>query len=311
MARGRTTGSIVSLLIPRVLLGASVFFLALSFIIYTTWKFSEQPLPRDYAMHISTVPSTAVGSLAQGQTVYKDSSIVFGEPADRENVTAQARTTVRSDEQIIYREEDAVTLSRGTAYPVETASARYSGGAPGLIAGSTLNHPSFVRVGLQYRFPPTAGKSSYSYFDTVLQTSVPVDFVDAVPYHGEEVFTFHQEIGPVRVIDGYYAVERDITVEPFSGMIVDMKERPLWLSAPTEASAKERTAEFFAGSSSVEGAVFSARFDWDETSTSTQWAEAERKLSAFHAMRVTQYLTRTLSFLLLIAAAITYLRARS
>ncbi|WP_192796135.1 MULTISPECIES: porin PorA family protein [Corynebacterium] len=311
MARGSRTGSIVSLLIARVFLGAAVFFVALSFIIYTTWKFSEGSLPRSYATHVTTVPSIAVGSLAGGQTVSKESSVVLGEPADWENVTAEARTTVRSQEQLLYREEDSVILSRGTGYPVETASSRYTGGAPGLIVGSTLTHSSFVRVGLNYRFPPTAGKSSYPYFDTVLQASVPVDFVDAVDYHGEEVFTYHQEIGPVRVIGGYYAVERDITVEPFTGMIVDLKERPLWFTAPDTPTAEQRTAEFFAGASSVEGTVFSARFDWDEGTTSQQWAEAERKLSAFHAMRFTQYLSRTLSFLLLIAAAVTYLRARS
>lgn len=323
-ARSASSRSRLSSVLASVFAVAAVFFLALSFIIFTTWKFSELPVPRDAQLQWITAPSRAVGSLVgatedadDGPVVSRTTSVSFGMPADREEVTVHAHSRVLSTSErgfetgsALFEEKDTVLLNRGTAYPVDEPAASFDSGARGLIEGHKYHSEPAVRTGLQYRFPATTDKASYLFFDTILDKSVPIDFVDVRTYHGKQVFTFEHELGPVEVDGGYVAIRRHLAVEPTFGIIVDMQEHPLWFTADSQAEAEQIAAGFFERGETT-GAVFSAEFNWDEATKDAQWAEASRHLEAFDAMRLGQYLTRAAAFILFIAAAVAFVRSKN
>lgn len=174
--------------------------------------------------------------------------VTVQDPADGEVVTLQAaRSMIRTDDpesEPLDATVDRVSLDRRSGLPVPDPPASFQTEAdrPGATA---------VRDGYQYKFPFDTQRESYPYYDTTLGSSAPIDFVDAErAERGLRLYHFQQRIGPTNLrllrddealtlpasawglagddqvtFDLWYAVTRDIWVEPVSGAIVAQEEQ--------------------------------------------------------------------------------------
>lgn len=179
------------------------------------------------------------------------------EPSDGTRMTLQtgqtvARTDVEGDAGLLTGSIDRVTVDRATGMPLADPVAQLQA-----VKGS----PSveLPRDGLQYVFPVGTQQQSYPYFDLVARASTNVDFVEETTIDGLPVYHFTQVVGPVDLLRAtrdstmrqgltreqwglseagdadanevvlmsrYYRNVRDIYVEPQSGTIVSLNERP-------------------------------------------------------------------------------------
>jgi Porin PorA len=175
------------------------------------------------------------------------------EPSDADKMTIQAGTTLRrtdkqGDTGLLTASVDRVTVDRKTGMPVEdpVGSIQIEGTKPA---------EEVAHDGLQYRFPFDTEQKTYPYFDINARDSFDIDFVEETEINGQKVYHFHQKIDPVDlskvvasptnkltlpaakwgVVGGstpvtmtrWYSNERDLWIEPVTGVIVKGQEKPV------------------------------------------------------------------------------------
>ncbi|MBN4927680.1 DUF3068 domain-containing protein [Hoyosella rhizosphaerae] len=220
--------------------------------------------------------------------------VTVEDPSDDRNATLQGGFTfMRADTSpgrgLLGAHIDRVTIDRETAVPVNEpiASLQTDREAPAA---------QLPRDGLQYQFPYGTEKRSYPFYDLTARSSFDIDFVEETTVDGMTVYRFRHTIEPVDlfratrdqtnrigmpksawgIADGaadadeivfmsrHYTVERDLWVEPASGMIVD---------------SRERVKQFF-GMNPTDEAVtvlsYDLRFTNDTISALASQAQAER-----------------------------------
>jgi hypothetical protein len=178
--------------------------------------------------------------------------LTIEEPSDAEKMTIQAGTTLRrtdkqGDTGLLTATVDRVTVDRKTGMPVDDpiGSIQVEGTKPA---------EEVAHTGLQYRFPFDTEQKSYPYFDINARETHDVDFVEETEINGTTVYHFQQKLGPVdlsKVVNSptnklslpaakwgvpggntpvtmtrWYSNERDLWVEPKTGVIVKGQEKP-------------------------------------------------------------------------------------
>jgi hypothetical protein len=179
------------------------------------------------------------------------------EPSDADRMTLQtgqtvARTDREGDAGLLTGFIDRVTVDRATGMPTGDPVAQLQA-----VAGTPpIELP---RDGLQYVFPVDTQQQTYPYFDLTARATTDVEFIEETTIDGLPVYRFSQEVGPVDLLRAtrdtsmrqgltregwglaesgdadadevvfmtrFYRNVRDIYVEPQSGMIVNINERP-------------------------------------------------------------------------------------
>jgi hypothetical protein len=198
-----------------------------------------------------------VDAISANVPIRTQSYTTVEEPSDAEKMTLQtgftaARTDREGDAGLITGSIDRVTVDRVTGMPV---------GDPVAQLQAVRGQPAveLPRDGLQYVFPIDAEQKSYPYYDLTARASAPIEFVEETTIDGLPVYHYSQEIGPVDLVRAtrdaslrlgmtreqwgiespegsdpneivlmsrYYRNTRDVFVDPASGTIVDMAERP-------------------------------------------------------------------------------------
>lgn len=150
------------------------------------------------------------------------------------------------DPRLINATVDKVTLDRVSSEPVNNEDS-----PNGVWTNAGGQMQEVPREGLQYKFPFNVDKSSYPYFDLTSRTTNPIDFAGEESIDGLEVYHFTQEISPVDLaksvggptdsltvppsalglpgdedvrVDRFYTNQRDLWVDPVTGVIVKGKE---------------------------------------------------------------------------------------
>ncbi|MBD0323367.1 MAG: DUF3068 domain-containing protein [Aldersonia sp.] len=174
------------------------------------------------------------------------------EPSDADKMTIQAGTTLRrtdkqGDTGLLTASVDRVTIDRRTGMPMDdpVGSIQVEGNRP----AEEVSH-----TGLQYRFPFDTEQKTYPYFDINARQTFDMNFVEETEINGTKVYHFNHKIEPVDLskvvnsptnrlslpaakwgVEGgnapvtmtrWYANERDLWVEPQTGVVVKGQEKP-------------------------------------------------------------------------------------
>lgn len=177
--------------------------------------------------------------------------VTVEDPSDANRVTLQAGQTLRRIDMqgstgLVSANVDRVTLDRVTAMPIDdpVGSIQVSATAP----AEEVPH-----TGLQYKFPFDAQQQSYPYFDLTARQSFDINFVEETEINGTKVYHYNQKIGPIDLstvtndpasklalpadtwgvpggqlpitMTRWYQNERDVWVEPETGVIVKGQEQ--------------------------------------------------------------------------------------
>lgn len=248
-----------SRILACILVGLGAFLLAVAILVptYTVGQLKKTPLD----LEVTTV-AEGTGSVLDAQAllagnvevdqnvpIVAQRYVTVEEPSNAEDITIQAGVTLRrtdkqGDTGLLSAYVDKATFDRKTSMPTEPVG----------TVQTAPNQPAeeVPRDGLQYKFPFDVEKKSYPYFDLTARESSPIEFVEETEINGLPVYHFSQSVGPVdlsKVSDSptnklklpakvwgvpggdlpitmtrYYTNERDLWVEPETGVIVKGKE---------------------------------------------------------------------------------------
>ncbi|WP_068274611.1 DUF3068 domain-containing protein [Aldersonia kunmingensis] len=246
-------------------LGAFLIVAALLLPTYSVNKLGKTPLDLEITT-VATTPdeggevlvasslTSATGSATvdKGVPMVSQRFLTVEEPSDADKMTIQAGTTLRrtdkqGDTGLLTASVDRVTVDRKTGMPVDDpiGSIQVDGTRP----ADEVSH-----TGLQYRFPFDTEQKSYPYFDINSRETHDIDFVEETEINGTTVYHFRQKLDPVdlsKVVPSatnkltlpaakwgvpggeapvtmtrWYSNERDVWVEPVTGVIVKGEEKP-------------------------------------------------------------------------------------
>lgn len=188
-------------------------------------------------------------------------NVTVQDPSDEDVITVQAgqrllrmdkpapksEAPTAKDPRLVNATVDKVTLDRITSLPVNDPD---SPNGVWTDAGGQMQE--VPREGLQYKFPFEVDKTSYPYFDLTSRTTNPIDFAGEEEIGGMEVYHFTQKVGPVDLaqtvggttdkltipakalgvtgdedvtVHRFYTNERDLWVDPVTGVIVKGREQ--------------------------------------------------------------------------------------
>lgn len=246
-------------------LGAFLIVAALLLPTYTVNKLAKTPLDLEITT-VATTPDSGgevlnattltspigAAQVSKGVPLVSQRFLTVEEPSDADKMTIQAGQTLRrtdkqGDTGLLTATVDRVTVDRKTGMPVDdpVGSIQVEGSKP----AEEVSH-----TGLQYRFPFDTEKKSYPYFDINARETHDIDFVEETEINGTTVYHFHQKVSPVDLskvvpsatnkltlpaakwgVEGgqtpvtmtrWYTNERDVWVEPKTGVIVKGEEKP-------------------------------------------------------------------------------------
>ncbi|MFC4604128.1 DUF3068 domain-containing protein [Rhodococcus kronopolitis] len=290
-----------------ILVGLGAFLLAAALLIptYTVDKLKKTPLD----LEVTTI-ATGNGdvldakALAAGKAVVDTNVplvaqryVTVVDPSNADDITVQAGQTVRrtdkkGDTGLLTASVDTVTLDRVSSMPVAdgTSTIQTEPDKPAKVVKD--------RDGLQYKFPFDAEQKAYPYFDLNSRETQDVNFVEETEINGMKVYHYNQKVAPVDLstvvasptnklslpaatwgVEGgdapvtmsrWYANERDLWVDPVTGVIVKGQEK-LYQYYAREADKPEVT-------------VLKATLPFDEDTIAYQVGQAKDgadKLSLF------------------------------
>jgi Porin PorA len=247
-------------------LGTFLIVAALLLPTYTVNKLAKTPLDLEITT-VATTPDkgaevlnatslttgTGPATVDKGVPMVSQRFLTIEEPSDAEKMTIQAGTTLRrtdkqGDTGLLTATVDRVTVDRKTGMPVDDpiGSIQVEGTKP----AEEVSH-----TGLQYRFPFDTEQKSYPYFDINSRETHDINFVEETEINGTTVYHFNQVLEPVdlsKVVNlptnkltlpaakwgvaggstpvtmtRFYSNERDVWVEPKTGVIVKGQEKPV------------------------------------------------------------------------------------
>ncbi|WP_305092797.1 DUF3068 domain-containing protein [Prescottella sp. R16] len=250
-----------SRILACVLVGLGTFLLAIAIMVpaYTVDKLKKTPLD----LEVTTV-ATGNGDVLDSKALLAGKAevntnvpivaqryVITQEPSDSQVVSVQAgQTLIRTDKQgdtgLLTATVDTVTLDRVSSMPVEPPV--------GTIQTSPTGQAQEVsHTGLQYKWPFDAEKKSYPYFDLNSRTSQDIDFVEETEINGMKVYHYNQTIEPTDLskvvpeptnkltlpastwgvpgddqpitMTRWYTNERDVWVDPVTGVVVKGQEK--------------------------------------------------------------------------------------
>lgn len=250
-----------SRILACVLVGLGTFLLAVAILIpaYTVDKLKKTPLD----LEVTTV-ATGTGDVLDSKALLAGKAevntnvpivaqryVITEQPSDAEVISLQAgQTLIRTDKQgdtgLLTATVDRVTADRVSSMPVEppVGSIQTEPGKP----ADEVSH-----TGLQYKWPFDAEKKSYPYFDLNARTSQDINFVEETEINGMKVYHYNQVIEPVDLskvvaaptnkltlpaktwgvpgddqpitMTRWYQNERDVWVDPVTGVVVKGQEK--------------------------------------------------------------------------------------
>ena len=325
----RRSGS--SRILACILVGLGVFLVVAAILVPTYTVDTLKKIPLD--LEVTTVAegpgdvlnaTALIAGKAQVNTnvpIVAQRYVTVEDPSDADKVTLQAGLTLRRIDMqgstgLITATVDRVTLDRVTAMPIDDpiGSLQVSATAP----AEELSH-----TGLQYKFPFDAQQQSYPFFDLTARQSFDINFVEETEINGTKVYHYNQKVGPVDLskvtndpanklalpadtwgvpggqlpitMTRWYQVERDVWVEPQTGVIV---------------KGQEQLYQYYARSADKpEVTVLKTTLPFNEQTIENQLAQAKDgmdKLSLFG--RILPIIAGILGILALIAGIIIGLR---
>ncbi|WKD59956.1 porin PorA family protein [Corynebacterium caspium] len=153
-------------------------------------------------------------------------------------------------------------------------------------------HP-VVRDGLEWIFPANTAQQTYLFYDPIAQVSMPLDYAGKTKIHDLNAFVFAQEIAPMELtLPGLtpgtkYGVNREVVVEPKSGLIINISEK----------------VQVMRGNE----AVVDTALEWDEKTQTTQAMQAGKIIVRGQFLAAWSWLCR-LAFIMLLAGVIREIR---
>jgi len=250
-----------SRILACVLVGLGTFLLAVAFLVpaYTVDKLKKTPLD----LEVTTVaPGTGdvldskalLAGKAEVNTnvpIVAQRYVITEQPSDADVVSIQAgQTLIRTDKQgdtgLLTATVDRVTADRVSSMPVEppVGTIQTSADKP----AEEVHH-----TGLQYKWPFDAEKKSYPYFDLNVRKSQDINFVEETEINGMKVYHYNQTIEPTDLskvvpeptnkltlpaktwgvpgedqpvtMTRWYQNERDVWVDPITGVVVKGQEK--------------------------------------------------------------------------------------
>lgn len=211
---------------------------------------------------------------------------------------------------------DRVRVTRRSTYPVAQPASRLTFTLPRV--DGEIDTGEFARSGLQYFFPFAVERRSYDRFDPLTRRADPIDFVGELPRNGLDTYQFHHRLSGLPLADplasaysptgqeqAHYAVDRTVWVEPESGIILDsVEEFHVYLAADGQ-QARQRADRPEAGHT-----IYHATLGWDEETRAAQHDLAAPLVSQLRGLQVLATLSKTLGIVLLITAAVLFVRRR-
>ncbi|MFF0817949.1 DUF3068 domain-containing protein [Rhodococcus sp. NPDC003318] len=250
-----------SRIIACILVGLGAFLLAAALLIptYTVGKLKKTPLD----LEVTTIAEGTgdvldAKSLTSGKAVVNTNVpivsqryITVVDPSDADRITIQAGQTLRrtdkqGDTGLLTALIDRVTLDRVTSMPIQDPV--------GTIQTDASKPAEEVEhTGLQYKWPFDAEQKAYPYFDVNARATQDIDFVEETEINGMKVYHYNQKVGPVDLskvvssptnklalpadtwgVEGgtapitmtrWYTNERDVWVDPVTGVVVKGQEQ--------------------------------------------------------------------------------------
>lgn len=245
-----------------ILVGLGTFLLAVAILIpaYTVDKLKKTPLD----LEVTTV-ATGTGDVLDSKALLAGKAevntnvpivaqryVITEQPSDAEVISLQAgQTLIRTDKQgesgLLTATVDRVTADRVSSMPVEPPVGT-------IQTSSTEPAEEVSHTGLQYKWPFDAEKKSYPYFDLNSRTTQDINFVEETEINGMKVYHYNQVIEPVdlsKVVPSaptnkltlpaktwgvpgedqpvtmtrWYANERDVWVDPVTGVVIKGQEK--------------------------------------------------------------------------------------
>ncbi|WP_433607531.1 DUF3068 domain-containing protein [Prescottella agglutinans] len=250
-----------SRILACVLVGLGTFLLAVAILIpaYTVDKLKKTPLD----LEVTTV-ATGTGDVLDSKALLAGKAevntnvpivaqryVITEQPSDADVVSIQAgQTLIRTDKQgetgLLTATVDRVTADRVSSMPVEPPV--------GTIQTSATEPAEEVsHTGLQYKWPFDAEQKSYPYFDLNIRKSQDINFVEETEINGMKVYHYNQVIEPTDLskaapsptnkltlpaktwgvpgedqpvtMTRWYANERDVWVDPVTGVVIKGQEK--------------------------------------------------------------------------------------
>ncbi|MGW0173496.1 DUF3068 domain-containing protein [Rhodococcus sp. NPDC003322] len=244
-----------------ILVGLGAFLLAAALLIptYTVGKLKKTPLD----LEVTTI-AEGKGEVLDSKSLTAGKAVVntdvplvaqryvtVVDPSDADRITVQAGQTLRrtdkqGDTGLLTATIDRVTLDRVSSMPIQD---------PIGTIQTDANKPAeeVEHTGLQYKWPFDAEQKAYPYFDINARESKDIDFVEETEINGMKVYHYNQKVGPVDLskvvasptnklslpaatwgVEGgdapvtmtrFYENERDVWVDPVTGVVVKGQEQ--------------------------------------------------------------------------------------
>ncbi|NKT75227.1 DUF3068 domain-containing protein [Rhodococcus hoagii] len=243
-------------------MGLGTFLLAVAVLIptYTVDKLKKTPLD----LEVTTV-ATGNGDVLDSKALLAGKAevntnvpivaqryVITEQPSDADVISLQAgQTLIRTDKQgesgLLTATVDRLTADRVSSMPVEPPVGT-------IQTSSTEPAEEVSHTGLQYKWPFDAEKKSYPYFDLNSRTTQDINFVEETEINGMKVYHYNQVIEPVdlsKVVPvgahqqadaarqdvgrarrrpavtmiRWYANERDVWVDPITGVVIKGQEK--------------------------------------------------------------------------------------
>lgn len=218
-----------------------------------------KPVSRDLTVETRTEPSPTVvdGEQGEGQLIRE---LVTSPGEDRDQASQDVRTTLRFDGEDAAVIDHHVILDRGASLPMPGTLASYEV----TVGEESARHEEEVdQPGLRHLFPFAPERRSYPYFDPVAQDIFPLDYVDEVEVGDLDAYIFSQEIeaapagawAELAGDDAEYSVQRVITVDVDTGLVLDVNEL-IHLAGADQAT------------------LFQQQANWDEATKAAQYDRA-------------------------------------
>lgn len=209
---------------------------------------------------------------------------------ERDEVRVDSELTVLVDDQPFAEVTDHTELFRDNAMPIDEPvhSSTVTIPAENLELDSGVG----LREGIRHFFPPTTERRSFPFYDPLTGTSTPIDYVDEVEIEDVTANVYSQTLSGVSVGDtgAHYFVDRTLTVEPDTGVILDTQET-------LSLSRGERT-------------FFSAETRWDEETRQAQLDLVTPTLRLFRVLQIIAWIGTVAAALLALGAVLAVAKMR-
>ncbi|MFP7365870.1 porin PorA family protein [Corynebacterium callunae] len=171
-----------------------------------------------------------VSVISESPQGYTRTEHIVTAPTEKiDEIRTRVDLTITDDSgQLVSEVKDELTLIGHSRFPVIEPTAS--------ISGSPVDSSNQTREGLHWFFPANALRNSYPFYDIILGTAEPVDYVS----REDDIYTFYQDLRYAPLDETHnYSVQRTIEVEKNSGLIINKEEVMTFHDA-----SGEQTVEF-------------------------------------------------------------------